>query len=245
MAVNYDKENLTTEDECWSLVEKFIKRSLVPDSSIELLRVKVNDLGASSGTNKVLWWLQKNGGDFVVDYGAKNFAVMDYKGTKGFSIDGELFPGFYKLTMELFCKKAWELEPTDRRDYVSYKSYAFLSKGFAKNNQYILYISELMAVLIPKHGLEAVMKKHSYKFETVFDEPWKLNYSDHNKEKMVKNVIFNLHHDKDLKILLEANTKFFRLLDGTYKEYNPLKVKPFQIRKDYIKSKKEYIIKNK
>lgn len=245
--MRYISENEQTELYCIPFVKQYIQ-DIIKNTPYVFRHIPNKDDGASAETNGILLWLQYNHIDIVIDFKELASALIDMKGTLGL-LDKEtgevIFPGYYKLTMEMYCK--YEGNPN------IYKSWPFIRRDprdgrttFTPKQQNILYISELMAILIPKVELEKVMKnpKYKYKFDTT-NIPWKLNYSDKEEKKYVKNIVFDLNNNNDIDILLEVGALFHRLIDGHYVKYDPLKIKPQQIRKDYIKSKKEYIIKNK
>lgn len=241
MALKPTKKNLKIEKGSKPLIEEFYRQWLTPKGiEYDLIWVDVEDEYCLPSTKKLLWLNQRHSADFYIDYGCnkfrcKPFAIIDDKSSEGFELsNGEWFPGFYKLTLEMFKKKVNDPEPKDRKDYVNYTSYAFPSKGFASNNQYILYIAPLMAIQIPKDGLLKSMKKYPGIFN-VIDDAWKLNPSDESEEKWVKNAIIELSNTKHVKMLLESNSIFkkLNLETGKYEDYNPLKIKPYDIKQEY------------
>ena len=234
--MRYISENEQTELYCLPFIEQFISDIIGNKCSYKFIHVPNGDTRASKETNKVLLYLQYKHTDIIIDYGARKPAYIDFKGTKGI---GD-FEGYYKLTMELYYRQ--EYEPT----VMHHKSWPFLVKAFPNNTQHILYASKLIMILIPKEQLNKVMNtdKYKYKFNASNIE-WKLDYSDKKEKRMVKNIVFDLRNDKDIDILLEAGALFYRLIDDTYKQYDPLNIKPQQIRKDYLNTEKRYIIKNK
>lgn len=233
--MRYKKSNEEIELYCVPFAEKFVEDLVNEMFKYKFRHIPNKDLGASETTNGVLLWLQFNHIDIVVDYADYASALFDMKGTLGIK-DKEteeiVFPGYYKLTMEMYYKfennsniyKSWPFIKRDVKDNTT----------FTPKQQYVLYISELMAILIPKVGLEKVMK--SPQFKSKFDTtgvPWELNYSDDLGEKYVQNIVFDLRDDRDLDVLLAAGARFYRLVDGVYTFYNPYKIKPYQIKKEY------------
>lgn len=238
MAVDYIQVNFDKEDSCWTYVTELVETLFKNQVKLpEIIPMNLNDPGASKETMEALFFWQKQGVDFALDFGQKVFMVADYKGTKGIQRNDGWFPGYITLTMELFTKKTWDSEPKTAREYYNYKSYVFPSKGFTKANQQIFYISELMCIVIPKHRLIDTLAKHSYKVDPVFNEPWILNYSDKSREKQVKNIYFNLNNDKDIRLLLEAGACFYRRINGKYTSYDPVKIKSYQIEQEYFRNK--------
>ena len=182
--------------------------------------------------------MQTKGGDVIIDYGCRDYRCKDFSVTDAKTSDGVYgFKGYYKLYLEVFTKKENEKDPVNIEELLKYKSYAYRSQGFHSEKQYILYITELMAIEIPKHGLYEHILSRQDVLKCLFNMEWELNPSDDNEVKYVKNLVFSLSNKEHVKKLLEAGTKFYKLnlITGKYEEYDPLDKnnKPSQIKKEY------------
>lgn len=218
--MRYIENNQEIELYCLPYVEKFISDVVGNKAEYDFIHVPNGDPNALKETNKVLLYLQFKHTDIIIDYGARKPAYIDYKGTLG---RGN-FPGYYKLTMELYYRK--NNKPVE--------SWPFLVNAFPSNTQHILYASKLIMILIPKEQLNKVMNSDKYKSKfNVSNIDWKLDYSDKKKQKYVKNIEFDLRDNKDLEILLASGALFYRLINGKYEQYNPLQIKPSQIKQQY------------
>lgn len=218
--MRYIENNQETELYCLPFVEQFISDVVGDKAKYDFIHVPNGDPNASEETNKVLLYLQFKHTDIIIDYGARKPAYIDYKGTLGIG----KFPGYYKLTMELYYRK--NNKPVE--------SWPFLINAFPSSTQHILYVSKLIIVLIPKEQLNKVMNSDKYKSKfNVSNIDWKLDYSDKKKQRYVKNIEFDLRDNKDLEILLASGALFYRLMDGKYGQYDPLEIKPSQIKKEY------------
>lgn len=238
MRVDYSKKNKQMEKINFPLVVKLNKdRTERLDIDYDLIPVFLEGVEKYPlRIQKLLWLMQKNGGDVIIDYGCKDYRCKDFTVTDVKTTDGVYsFPGYFKLHLEVFTKKIDEPVPASIKELMKYKSYAYRSEGFHPKKQYILYISKLMAIEIPKHGLYEHILSRQDIIEGLFKLEWMLNPSDDNEVKYVKNLIFNLSNEKHVKMLLEAGTRFYKLNlnTGKYEEYNPLKIKPSQIKKEY------------
>lgn len=237
---NYSKTNKKMEKKNFPLVEKFYRdRTEGVDVVYDLIPVWLEGVEKYPlHIQKLLWLMQTNGGDVIIDYGCKDYRCKDFTVTDVKTSDGVYgFPGYFKLYLEVFTKKEGEKDPTTIEELLKCKSYAFRSQGFHPEKQYILYITKLMAIEIPKHGLYEYILSRQDVLNGLFNMEWKLNPSDDNEVKYVKNLVFNLSNEKHVKMLLEAGAKFYKLNleTGKYEEYDPLDKdnKPSQIKKEY------------
>ena len=239
--VNYNKKNKKMEKKNFPLVEKLYRdRAEGLDVVYDLIPVWLEGIDKYPlHIQKLLWLMQKNGGDVLIDYGCKDYRCKDFTVTDVKTSDGVYgFPGYFKLYLEVFTKKEDEEDPASIKELLEkHKSYAYRSTGFHPEKQYILYITKLMAIEIPKHGLYDHILSRKDIIEGLFNLEWALNPSDDNEVKYVKNLVFSLSNEKHVKMLLEAGAKFYKLnlITGKYEEYDPLDKnnKPSQIKKEY------------
>ena len=178
---------------------------------------------------------QFNHTDVIVDFGIKIPMYNDLKCSLGIKdpITNEVtFPGYYKLTMEMYYY--WKNDS----DNIIHKGFPFLVEAYPYRSQYITYVSPLMVITIPKDRLNMAMRQQQYKslFDTSNIE-WKLNKSDNEKQKMVKNIELDLRSDDVLLALVSAGSQFFRFIDGMFIPYNPFTTKPHQIKQEYFRNK--------
>lgn len=156
---------------------------------------------------------------------ANKHILLDAKGTHGY-IDREtgiLVPSYKILTMELY-HRFLSLGDDGNVHRLSYPWLKPINRtGWENDIRYILFISELLAILIPKVPLNEVLNdpKYAYKFD-VTNKPWEKNPRDTKDDRLVKNVRFNLGTQRDLDILLEAEARFYlRNNNGIYVPFHP------------------------
>ena len=204
--MRYITKNQQTEEYCKPFVLKWLA-DIIGDRYYIPISVPNYDPSLKGDTNNDIYkFLQTGHADIIVDYGARKPAYIDFKGTYGLGN----FEGYYKLTMELYCRESWEGQE------VHNKSYPFLTNKFPANTQYLLYASKEIMVLIPKEQLNKVMLSDRYKSKfDVSNIEWKVKTTD-KKRKLVKNIQFRLLNKYDLEVLEMANTHFYRLIDGKY-----------------------------
>ena len=205
--MRYITKNQRTEEYCKPFVMKWLA-DIIGDRYYIPISIPNYDPSLKGDTNNDIYkFLQAGHVDIIVDYGARKPAYIDFKGTYGLGN----FEGYYKLTMELYFRESWEGQE------IYHESYPFLTNKFPANTQYLLYASKEIMVLIPKEQLNKVILSDRYKSKfDVSNIEWKLNKSDNNKGKYVKNIYFSLLNKYDLEILEMANTHFYRLIEGKY-----------------------------
>ena len=204
--MRYITKNQQTEEYCKPFVLKWLA-DIIGDRYYIPISIPNYDPSLKGDTNNDIYkFLQAGHVDIIVDYGARKPAYIDFKGTYGLGN----FEGYYKLTMELYCRESWEGQE------VHNKSYPFLTNKFPANTQYLLYASKEIMVLIPKEQLNKVMLSDRYKSKfDVSNIEWKVKTTD-KKRKLVKNIQFRLLNKYDLEVLEMANTHFYRLIEGKY-----------------------------
>ena len=204
--MRYITKNQQTEEYCKPFVLKWLA-DLIGDRYYNPISVPNYDPSLKGDTNNDIYkFLQTGHVDIIVDYGARKPAYIDFKGTYGLGN----FEGYYKLTMELYCRESWEGQE------IYHESYPFLSNKFPANTQYLLYASKEIMILIPKEQLNKVILSDRYKSKfDVSNIEWKVKTTD-KKRKLVKNIQFRLLNKYDLEVLEMANTHFYRLIDGKY-----------------------------
>ena len=151
--------------------------------------------------------------------------LLDAKGTHGY-IDREtgiLVPSYKILTMELY-HRLLSLGDDESVHRLSYPWLKTVNRtGWENDIRYILFISELLAILIPKAQLNNVLTnpRYAYKFDLT-NKDWEVNPRDNKKDRPVKKVRFNLGTQRDLNILLEAGARFWlRNNAGIYVPFTP------------------------
>ena len=239
MKVNYSKTNKKMEKKNFPLVEKLYRdRAEGLDVVYDLIPVWLEGVEKYPlYIQKLLWLMQTNGGDVIIDYGCENYRCKDFTVTDVKTSDGSKYfrGGYYQLHLEVFTKKENEKDPVSIEELMKYKSYAYRSQGFHPEKQYILYITQLMAIEIPKHGLYEHILSRQDVLKCLFNMEWEQNPSDDNEVKYVKKLVFKLSNKEHVKMLLEAGAKFYKLnlITGKYEEYDPLDITPSKIKKEY------------
>lgn len=151
--------------------------------------------------------------------------LLDAKGTHGY-IDREtgiLVPSYKILTMELY-HRFLSLGDDGNVHRLSYPWLKSINRtGWENDIRYILFISELLAILIPKVALNRVMTnpKYHYKFRKD-NKPWEKNPRDNRDDRLIKKTWFNLERQSDLDMILEAESRFWlRNNVGIYVPFTP------------------------
>lgn len=151
--------------------------------------------------------------------------LLDAKSTLGY-IDKEMgirIPSYRILTMELYHRyiSLGDDESVHRLSYPWLKTVN--RTGWENDIRYILFISELLAILIPKVALNRVMTnpKYHYKFRKD-NKPWEKNPRDNRDDRLIKKTWFNLERQSDLDMILEAESRFWlRNNVGIYVPFHP------------------------
>ena len=151
--------------------------------------------------------------------------LLDAKGTHGY-IDKETgirIPSYKILTMELYHRYI-SLRDDESVHRLSYPWLKLINRtGWENDIRYILFISELLAILIPKVQLNNVLTnpRYAYKFD-LRNKPWEVNPRDNKDDRPVKNVRFYLETQRDLDMLFEAKAHFYlRNNVGIYVPFTP------------------------
>lgn len=151
--------------------------------------------------------------------------LLDAKGTPGYinRETGIRIPSYRILTMELY-HRFLSLGDDESVHRLSYPWLKLINRtGWENDIRYILFISELLAILIPKVQLNNVLTnpRYAYKFD-LRNRPWEENPRDNKDDRLVKNVRFYLETQRDLDILLEAKAHFYlRNNSGIYVPFHP------------------------
>lgn len=150
--------------------------------------------------------------------------IIDAKGTHGYrdKTTGLWVPSYGKVTMEL-CHRYLSMGDDKTVHRPSYPYLRSNRTGWEDDIKYILFISKLLAILIPKVPLNEVLNdpKYAYKFD-VTNKPWEKNPRDTKDDRLVKNVRFDLGYWKDLNIFLKAKSRFYlRNNAGIYVPFHP------------------------
>lgn len=163
--------------------------------------------------------------------------LLDAKATHGY-IDKETgirIPSYNILTMEL-CHRYLSRGDDETVHRPSYPYLRSNRTGWEDDIKYILFISELLAILIPKVQLNNVLTnpKYAYKFD-LRNKPWEVNPRDTKDDRPVKNVRFYLETQRDLDLILEAEAKFFlRNNSGIYVPFHPRTDSFKKIKQNYL-----------
>ena len=156
---------------------------------------------------------------------ANKHILLDAKATHGYTDreTGILVPSYKILTMELY-HRFLSLRDDGNVHRLSYPWLKPINRtGWENDIRYILFISELLAILIPKVQLNNVLTnpRYAYKFD-LRNKPWEVNPRDTKDDRLVKNVRFYLETQRDLDILLEAEARFYlRNNVGIYVPFTP------------------------
>ena len=151
--------------------------------------------------------------------------LLDAKSTHGYinRETGIRIPSYRILTMELYHRYI-SLRDDESVHRLSYPWLKLINRtGWENDIRYILFISELLAILIPKVQLNNVLTnpRYAYKFD-LRNEPWEENPRDNKKDRPVKNVRFYLETQRDLDLILEAEARFYlRNNAGIYVPFHP------------------------
>ena len=169
---------------------------------------------------------------------ANKHILLDAKGTHGYTDreTGIRIPSYKILTMELYHRYT-SLGDDENVHRLSYPWLKLINRtGWENDIRYILFISELLAILIPKVQLNKVLTnpKYAYKFD-VTNEDWEINPRDNKKDRPVKKVRFNLGKQKDLDMILEAESRFWlRNNVGIYVPFHPTTNSFKKIEQNYL-----------
>ena len=171
---------------------------------------------------------------------ANKHILLDAKGTFGYtdSETGIRVPSYKIITMELYHRYI-SLGDDESIHRLSYPWLKLINRtGWENDIKYILFISELLAILIPKVQLNNVLTnpKYAYKFD-LRNKPWEVNPRDNKDDRPVKNVRFNLGTQRDLDMILEAGARFYlRNNNSIYVPFTPRTTSFEKIKQNYFNS---------
>lgn len=171
----------------------------------------------------------------------KKEILIDAKGTPGYRDPktGVLIPSYGKVYMETYHN----LTSLGDDETVHRLSYPWLKpvsrSGWEDDEKYILFISELLAILVPKVRLNEAMRdpRYAYMFASR-DIPWKKNPRDKKDDRLVKNTRFDLERKRDLQFLVDVIEAEFSLRNnnGIYVPFTPTIRSVEQIKQNYLKN---------
>lgn len=163
--------------------------------------------------------------------------IIDSKATKGYTDrkTGKWIPSYGKVTMELYNRYI------NQDEAVHNLSWSWLKEDglYDDDSKYILYISELLAILIPKARLNEAMKdpKYNYKFGKD-NRPWKTNPRDDKGDRLIKTTRFDLENSRDLYLLRDVVGALFWVRNnaGIYVPFTPSITAVEKIKQNYLNS---------
>ena len=166
-----------------------------------------------------------------------NNIIIDAKTTPGYydSKSGKWIPSYGKVTMELYNRYINQDETVHNLSWPWLKEEGL----YDDNNKYILYISELLAILIPKKRLNEVMRNPKYHYKFGKDNrPWKDNPRDNKGDKLIKTTRFDLESEWDLYLLVDVIGALFWLRNnnGIYVPFTPTIRSAELIKQNYLKN---------
>ena len=261
--MRYNKKVIKTESDCDPLVIQWFwdtyKRSFIvinvrnyDPNKIKALKNKIlsnqfkdiddfYDTWAQYITEVIIMDYQMDGIDKIfltTDEGDQIIMPLDVKGTNGYTDreTGLWVPGYGQLRMEMNHRYIPQDDETVHRP-----SFPYLRSnvtGWEDDLKQILYISELLAVLIPKVPLNKAINdpKYAYKFD-LRNKPWEVNPRDDRDDRLVKNTSFYLDSSNDLELLVDViETEFsLRNNNGIYVPFTPTIRSAELIKQNYFK----------